>query len=98
MAEIHVFPLPFATGRDATSVTALIRAIECGVDLGTREHHIKALRVSLENTSQLLQQAAATLPPGLEARAAEWERVRADIAELTRMIERLTALCQSYPM
>lgn len=95
MAKVHLLPLPHVTGRDIQTETTLLRAIESGVDLGARGHHIQALGLALESTSRMLQQATAALPTGSGPQAAEWQGIQADIAQLTRTVERLTHLCQT---
>lgn len=95
MAKVHLLPLPHVTGRDTQTETTLLRAIKGGVDLGARGHHIQALSLALESTSRMLQQATAALPTDSGPQAAEWQGIQADISELTRTVERLTALCRT---
>lgn len=98
MTQIHVLPPTFDPADGLKALLALQRAVESGVDLGSRSQHIHALGLSLESMLELLRQATAAVPASPGPLADEWQGVQVSVDHLIRTLGCLTARCRAIPV
>lgn len=85
-AEIHFLPGCLDPSAATRLVQALARAMEEGQNLGEREHHIRALGLSLDQLCRELHQAAEALPTGSELVRPHIQTLRANAVRLAQEV------------